>query len=133
MGPGECFDFEDFDFDNFDFFDFLGSQLGPSLGPAWAHAAWVRLGPGLGPGLGPPTQAVNLENSARLEFHRGANRAWQATLNATCHVRRYALHMRHGHFITQVKACAGFHHGMAARDLGVRTYEAAVAWLPACP
>ena len=49
------------------------AQLGPSLGPAWA-----QLGPGLGPqvgpawaprvglGWGPPTQAVNLENSARL-------------------------------------------------------------------
>ena len=33
----------DFDFENFYFLDFLGSQLGPGLGPAWA-----QLGPGLG-------------------------------------------------------------------------------------
>ena len=98
------------------FFDFLGptflawAQLGPThLGPAWAHPlgpslgppTWARLGPSLGPptthlgpawahllgpGWGPPTQAVNLENSARLEFHRRANRTWQATSNATCHM-----------------------------------------------
>ena len=49
----------DFYFENFYFWDFLGSQLGPSLGPAWARLgpslgpAWARLGPGLGPGLGP--------------------------------------------------------------------------------
>ena len=68
-------------------------SLGPSLGPP----TWARLGPihlglawghPLGPGWGPPTPAVNLENLARLEFQRGANvnRAWQATLNAACHV-----------------------------------------------
>ena len=33
----------DFDFENFYFLDFLGSQLGPGLGPAWAHP----LGPSL--------------------------------------------------------------------------------------
>ena len=52
----------DFDFENFYFLDFLGSQLGLSLGPA---QPWARLGPGLapglgpslGPGLGPPTWA----------------------------------------------------------------------------
>ena len=38
----------DFDFENFYFFDFFGSQLGPTVVPAWA-----RLGPGLGPRLGP--------------------------------------------------------------------------------
>ena len=45
----------DFDFENFYFLDFLGSQLGPGLDPAWARA-WARLGPGLGPAwdrLGP--------------------------------------------------------------------------------
>ena len=55
MGPGGFFPTNpdradilgrtDFDFENF---YFLGSQLGPGLGPAWA-----QLGPGLGPGLGP--------------------------------------------------------------------------------
>ena len=35
----------DLDFENFYFWEFLGSQLGPSLGLAWA-----QLGPGLGPG-----------------------------------------------------------------------------------
>ena len=54
MGPGGFFPTNpdladilgrtDFDFENFYFLDFLGSQLGPGLGPAWA-----RLGPGLGP------------------------------------------------------------------------------------
>ena len=32
------------------------------------------------------SQAVNLENSARLEFQRRANRAWQTSSNATCHI-----------------------------------------------
>ena len=45
----------DSDFENFIFWIFLGpkflacAQLGPGLGPAWAHP--------LGPGLGPPTWA----------------------------------------------------------------------------
>ena len=49
----------DLDFENLYFFDVLGSQLGPSLGPAWARLgpslgpAWAWLGFGLGPGLGP--------------------------------------------------------------------------------
>ena len=52
----------DSDFENFYFLDFFGSQLGPSLGPAWAQLgpslgpAWARLGPSLGPAwarLGP--------------------------------------------------------------------------------
>ena len=48
MGPGGVFPTNpdladilgdtDFDFDNFYFLDFLGSQLGPGLGPAWAGA-----------------------------------------------------------------------------------------------
>ena len=74
MGPGGFFPTNpdladilgrtDFDFDNFYFWDFLGSQLGRS-----------QLGPG-----------PDLKNLARLEFQRGATRAWQATLNATCHM-----------------------------------------------
>ena len=33
----------DFDFENLYFWDFFGSQLGPSLGVAWARA-WTQLG-----------------------------------------------------------------------------------------
>ena len=43
----DILDRTDFDFENFYFLDFVGSQLGPGLGPAWA-----RLGLSLGPGLG---------------------------------------------------------------------------------
>ena len=35
----------DFDFDNFIFFDFWGSQLGPSLGLAWARLDFFSIFP----------------------------------------------------------------------------------------
>ena len=85
----------DFDFENFYFLDFLGSQLGPGLGPAWAQLgpglgrawarAWARLGPGLGPAwarawarLGPGLGRSNfisclLQSTQYLRFLRSIN------------------------------------------------------------
>ena len=45
----DILDRTDFHFENFDFFVFFGSQLGPSLGPAWAWAQTPRAPPAPAP------------------------------------------------------------------------------------